>query len=96
MVREGLGFPGDIPGIVDQHMSHSGMMRNGEGEILPVHRVRTTKRRCVTPRMSAGDGLENDIFGSVTDALAPDHEVEEGLGAEIGFILESGDNHRMS
>ena len=46
--------------------------------------------------MSAGDGPENDLFGSVTDALAPDHEVEESLDAEIGFILEFGDNHRMS
>ena len=34
--------------------------------------------------MSARGGLEHDLVGFVTDALALDHEVEEDLGATTG------------
>ena len=36
-------FPEGIQGIVIEDTTHPSMTENGEGEILPVQRVRTTK-----------------------------------------------------
>ena len=46
--------------------------------------------------MPLRDGLKHDFVGFVTDALALDDEVDEGLGTEICLFLESRDNHGMS
>jgi len=46
--------------------------------------------------VSAGDRLEHCLVGFVTDALALDREVEEGLAAEICLVPELGNDHTTS
>jgi hypothetical protein len=43
--------------------------------------------------MPGRDGFENGLIGFMTDALALDGEVKEGLGADIGLVPEFGNHH---
>jgi len=47
-------------------------------------------------RMPVRDGLGDCLVGFVTDALALDREVEEGLGGEVRLVPELGDHHGSS
>ena len=94
-------------------MTHPGVVRNGEGEVLPVHGFEITEntidntKSCFQIRvalvmsrphdwMTARDGLEHSLVGLVTNALALDCEMEEGLGAEICLVPEFRDNDGTS
>ena len=46
--------------------------------------------------VSAGDELEYALVGFIPDALAPDREVEERLGAKVSLVPELGENDRAS
>jgi len=112
VIGESFAFSENVAGIVEENMTHPSMVGNTEGKILPVHGLGVTKDTIddlqgrfqtrvsfVTSshdRTPVRDGLEDLLVGFVTDALALDREVEEGLGAEVGLVPQLEDHHGLS
>ena len=42
-IGQGLAFPQDIPGAIKEDVTHPGMVRSSEFEVLPVHGFGITK-----------------------------------------------------
>jgi len=106
IIGQSLALPENIPGAVEEDMAHPSMMGNTEGKVLPVHGLEVAEDAIDGPqgrfqirvsfvmsshdRVPVRDGFEDRLVGFVTDALALDREVEEGLGAEYALFLSLG------
>jgi len=111
VIGQSFAFPENVQGAVQENMPHPSMVGNTEGKVLPVHgfevaedpiddpqgrfQIRVSLVMSSHDRVPVRNGLEDRLVGFVTDALALNREVEEGLGAEVRLVPQLGD-HRGS
>jgi len=112
IVGQRLPIPEDIPGAVEEDMTHPSVVRNSEREILPVHRFEIAEHTIYDTQSGFQVRVTLVVFGSHDGVSAGDRlehclvgfipdalaldRQVEGLATEICLVPELGDDHGTS